>query len=377
MRNSQLSLQSNQTQPMHGVAGLVIRCVASLLVLGTLLLPGQAQESAPKLQPVPVAKDGTLAMPAQAVPVSNLLSPEAKAYVAQHLLDMQNLYAHPGKGLPPFIGTYLAAQKAAYPVGLEDTKIGGVHVYVLTPKEGIAARNTKRILINLHGGGFSGCWPECAVLESTPIASIGQIKVVAIDYREAPEYRFPAASEDVANVYAELLKKHDPKDIGIFGCSAGGALTAMSLAWFQQHNLPAPGAAGIFCAGAGVFSPGDAAYTSLPLGEARMSNAEGKALPPLGYLKDADATDLLVAQVSHPSVLAKFPPTLILTGSRDFALSDALNTHIQLSKAGVHSELFVWEGLFHGFFYNPSTPESRDAYNTMVKFFSDHLGSKE
>ena len=364
-------------KPVRRAGEAIVHGIAALLVLGSLLLPGQAQEGAPKLQTVPVAKDGTLSVPAQAVPVSNLLSPEAKAYVAQHLLDMQDLYTHPGKGLPRFIETYLAAQKAAYPVGLEDTKIGGVHVYVLTPKEGIAAGNAKRILIDLHGGGFSGCWPECALLESTPIASIGKIEVVAIDYREAPEYRFPAASEDVAKVYAELLKKHDPRDIGIYGCSAGGALTAMSLAWFQQHNLPAPGAAGIFCAGAGGFSPGDAAYTSLPLGEARMTNAEGKALPPLDYLKDADAGDPLVAQVAHPSVLAKFPSTLILTGSRDFALSDALNTHIQLNKAGAHAELFVWEGLFHGFFYNPGIPESRDAYNTMVNFFSAHLGVKE
>lgn len=316
-------------------------------------------------------------VPSQNVPVSNLLSPEAKAYVAQHLLDMQYVYAHPSKGLPQFIDTYLDAQKKAYPFDLEDTKIGGVHVYIFTPRNGIATENSKRLLINLHGGGFSGCWPECAQLESIPIASTGQIKVISIDYREAPESHFPAASEDVAKVYTELLKKYEPQEIGIYGCSAGGALTAMSLAWFQKHNLPTPGAAGIFCAGAGGFSPGDAAYTSLPLGEARMASTDAKALPPMAYLKDADPKDPLVIQVTHPDVLAKFPPTLVLTGSRDFALSDSLNTHIQLTKAGVHSQLYVWEGLFHGFFYNPSVPESREAYSVIVKFFSEQLGAKK
>jgi len=374
MRKCQCFPKHNRGAEIIGAVRAVFCGAAFLVVLAPVSLKGHAQEGAPKLLTVPVAKDGTLAVPSQNVPVSNLLSPEAKAYVAQHLLDMQYQYAHPGKGLPHFIDTYLAAQKAAYPVNVGDTKIGGVHVYVFTPREGIATENTKRVLINLHGGGFSGCWPECALLESIPIASTGQIKVVSIDYREAPEYRFPEASEDVAKVYAELLKTYNPAEVGIYGCSAGGALTSMSLAWFQKHNLPTPGAAGIFCAGGGGFSPGDAAYTSLPLGEARMMGADGKALPPLDYLKEADPKDPLVAQVGHPDVLAKYPPTLIVTGSRDFAMSDSLNTHIQLTKAGVHSQLYVWEGLFHGFFYNPSIPESRDAYNLIVQFFSQQLG---
>ena len=42
--------------------------------------------------------------------------------------------------------------------------------YVYTPKGGTA--NSRRVLINLHGGGFSGCWPACAELESIPIASL-------------------------------------------------------------------------------------------------------------------------------------------------------------------------------------------------------------
>ena len=76
-------------------------------------------------------------------------------------------------------------------------------------------------------------------------------RVVSLDYRQGPKYRFPAASEDVAAVYAHLLKDHAPRDVGIYGCSAGGMLAAMSVAWFEKHNLPRPGAVGILCAGAG------------------------------------------------------------------------------------------------------------------------------
>lgn len=277
------------------------------------------------------------------------------------------------KGIPHFMLPYLAAQKAIFPVDLNDTQIAGVHVYVFTPHEGITAVNSKRVLINLHGGGFSGCWPGCALLESIPVSSTGRIKVISIDYRQAPDHKFPDASEDVATVYSELLKQYAPASIGIYGCSAGGALTAMSLAWFQTHNLPTPGAVGIFCAGAGNFFTGDAMYTALPLGEARMPAAQHSSTPTLGYFKGTDPNDPLIAQVNHPDVLAKFPPTLIITGTRDFALSNALNTNIQLTKVGVDSKLYVWDGLFHGFFYNPSVPESRDAYNIIVNFFNQKL----
>jgi monoterpene epsilon-lactone hydrolase len=75
-------------------------------------------------------------------------------------------------------------------------------------------------------------------LRPRPIASIGKIKVISVDYRQAPEYAFPSASEDVATVYRELLKTYKPTNIGIYGCSAGGLLTAETIAWFQKEKLP-------------------------------------------------------------------------------------------------------------------------------------------
>jgi acetyl esterase/lipase len=81
----------------------------------------------------------------------------------------------------------------------------------------------------------------------------------------------------------------------------------------------------------------------------------------------------LVTPVSDPKLLAKFPPTLIITATRGFEYSNAVYTHGQLIKAGVEADLHVWDGLFHGFFYNPDVPESRDAYDVMVRFFDKHL----
>jgi monoterpene epsilon-lactone hydrolase len=324
---------------------------------------------------VVVEADGTVKVPAQTVPMSTFLSPEAKAYVTQHLKDMLDPeILKQDTGVPRFMKPYLERDHELFPVEKKDKKIAGVHAYVYTPRAGVSARNKNRVLINLHGGGFSGCWPGCAELESIPISAMGLIEVVSVDYREGPENKFPAASEDVASVYRELLETHKPGNIGIYGCSAGGMQTAMSIAWFQTHALPAPGAIGIFCASAGGAFGGDALYTAGPLGEAHMAPPAPPRTPQLSYFSGTDPKDPLVAPVNSPEVLAKFPPTLMITGTRSFELSAALYTHEQLVNAGVDAELHVWEGLFHGFFYNVDVPESKDALNVIVKFFDRHLG---
>jgi acetyl esterase/lipase len=353
------------------------------IALGLLVLQGAAalpQEAAPPK--VAIEPDGTGGMPAQSVPVSGFLSLEGRAYLAEHLRNLQQPeMLVQENGVPRLIGGYIARQRELFAVDRAETTIGGVHAYVYTPRDGIAAENRDRVLVELHGGGFRECWPACAELESIPIAALGRIKVVSLDYRQGPEHRHPAASEDVAAAYRELLKNYRPENIGIYGCSAGGMLTGMSVAWFQRHGLPRPGAVGILCAGAanleGNAFGGDASYTTLPLGEGRVlpPGAAGNPVQ-MDYFAGADPDDPLVAPASSPAVLAMFPPTLVVTGTRSFELSNAVYTHAQLVKNGVDADLHVWEGMFHGFFYNPDVPESRECYDVIVRFFAQHLGKR-
>jgi len=354
----------------------LITCTVLILLTGVTTLVAQTSDDNKPPQ-VGLQSDGTIDIPAESVPMSKFLSPEGKDYLNQHLHDMldQEKLAQVD-GVPRFMMPYLERQKALYALKVEDQKIAGVHAFVYTPKGGIAEKNKNRVLIDLHGGGFSGCWPGCAELESRPVAALAGMKVISVDYREGPDNKFPAASEDVASVYKELLKEYKPENIGIYGCSAGGMLTVQAVAWFQKHDLPRPGAIGIFCASAGEFG-GDAAYTSTPLGEARlMPEMRGGSVNHLGYFAGTDPKDPLIAPINAPEMLAKFPPTLIITGTRAFEMSGAVHTHAQMVKLGVDAELHVWEGMFHGFFYNPDVPESREAYDVMVKFFDRHLGVK-
>jgi acetyl esterase/lipase len=266
-----------------------------------------------------------------------------------------------------FYGPKIEVARRLYPVTEEVLEIDGVYTEVFTPAGGVPPENAERVLINLHGGGFSlGARTE-GRLESIPVASVAGMRVVAVDYRQGPEHRFPAATEDVVTVYRHLLESHAPGQIGIFGCSAGGLLTAETVAWLDAHELPQPGAIGIFCAGAGRFGSGDAGPITEALGATMPGAGEMK------YFEGADWKDPLVAPIDHPEVLRRFPPTLVVTSTRDLALSSALVTHQRLVGAGVESELHVYEGLMHYFFADTELPESRHLFDVIAGFFDRRL----
>ena len=160
---------------------------------------------------------------------------------------------------------FLKPIRERYPVNVEHKTIAGIYTDIVTPKDGVAAKNRNRVLLNVHGGGFVSGARTAALVESIPVASVEKIKVITIDYRMGPEYKFPAASEDVAAVYKEILKEYSPQHIGLYGCSAGGMLAAMSIAWFHKNHLPNPSAIGVLCASIGDLGGGDASFITGPL----------------------------------------------------------------------------------------------------------------
>jgi acetyl esterase/lipase len=332
----------------------------------------------PKIAPT-VDDDGTAHIAAFDLPFSAYASPEAKAlYVLRARKPLPYFKLAPGTPIAQvrkvmdeeWFGPQLAAANAKYHVTVENQTIGGVHTQVFTPKDGISSKNAHHVLINLHGGGFNVGALINSQVESVPLAAVGRIKVISIDYRMAPEFHFPAASEDVAAVYRELLKTYKHGEIAIYGCSAGGMLTGEAVAWFQKVGLPAPASIGIFCASTRVPMLGDSAYVTPRLGGILPAPRPESAI---GYFEGSNLSDPLVAPSASPSVLAKFPPTLIITGTRSGDMSAASRTAIDLAKAGVDARLYLWDGVDHSFFVEVGLPESQEAYDIMVKFFEEHF----
>jgi len=319
--------------------------------------------------------DGTVTSPGGRFPFSAFVSSEALSRFQKILAD--------GKNTPPLFGPIADSRKfygdinsdraermkKLYPVTIKPSKLGGVPVDVVSP---IGAADSKRVLINLHGGAFLWGAGSGGLVESIPVANLSKMSVVSVDYRQGPENVYPAGSEDVEKVYRALLQTHKARDIGIYGCSAGGILTAEAVAWIASKNLPVPGAIGVFCAGI-VDLDGDSTYVA-PVLMGDTVPTTPLHLVSLPYFKGADLKDPLVLPGISPAVLVKFPPTLLISGSRDMALSATLRSHELLDEAGVATELHVWEGMWHSFFSDPEMPESQAAYRVMAKFFDKHLG---
>ncbi|MBN8807099.1 MAG: alpha/beta hydrolase fold domain-containing protein [Sphingomonas sp.] len=262
-----------------------------------------------------------------------------------------------------------------YDVKVSDVTIGGVHVQRVVPTAGVAAANRGRLLINLHGGAFMWGADSGALAEAIPIAAVGRIEVLTVDYRMAPEYRFPAATEDVIAVYQQLLTRYSPKAIGIYGCSAGGFLTAQSVAWMIDKKIPVPGAIGTFCASL-VGLDGDSAYFAVAATGVVPSAATMLGIGSMPYFAGTRADDPLVVPGVSPAIVARFPPTLLITGTRDFAMSSVIHSNELLRAQAVKTELRVWDGMPHAFFVDPEAAESKQAYTAIVEFFAATLAAR-
>ena len=264
------------------------------------------------------------------------------------------------------------AARQLYPVDVEETKIAGVRCHIVRPRD-LNEANARRVLINLHGGGFvlgSG-----SLIEAIPIANLTGIPVVAVDYRLAPEHPFPAAVDDTVAVYRSFVDRgHAPSSMGIYGSSAGGFLTAQTAVRLEREGLPLPGCLGVFTAGGDFRSLGDTAQIFT------LSGFWGEPILPLdhalseirAYLGGADPSDPLVS----PSLadLSRLPPTLLVSGTRDAILSATTSFHRALRAQGVDADLFVFEAMPHAHWYMVHLPEAREALDIMSNFFTKKLG---
>jgi len=259
-----------------------------------------------------------------------------------------------------------ARQLQRYPVDITEGVIAGTPVKIVTPRN-IPEANIRRVLINLHGGGFTV--DSGSLSENIPIAWLARTKVVAVLYPLSPEHQFPAAVDAVIAVYREILKTHRPGGVVLYGTSAGAVLTGEVAVRLKALGLPMPAALGFFSGSADLsrrgFSESD---PSMP--ETGHALAEAIAQ----YAGGHDLADPMISPLLAD--LSGLPPTLLMTGTRDILLSQTTIFHRALIKAGVPAELVVFEAMPHAHWSYLDIPESAEAFQTMADFFIKHLNQK-
>jgi acetyl esterase/lipase len=314
--------------------------------------------------------DGTAHI-TRVIPMPQTISPEAQAWLeslTQQKAGPPETLAERRTNTDAWRKMDSAEARRLYPVNIEETTTAGVRTDIITP---LSAADSKRVLINLHGGGFNS--DSGSLIEGVPIANLAKIKVVSVYYRLAPENPFPAAVDDVVAVYKELLKMYQPHNIGIFGTSAGAILTCEVAVRLKQLGLPLPAALGIF-SGLGDFSrPGDSLQMFTLNGfPGRLQPLDPNHLPDDQYVGKTDRKDPILSPIFAD--LHGMPPTLLVTSTRDILLSGTATLHRAMLSAGDDAQLVVFEALPHAFWYHFQLPETKEALDLMAKFFDEKVG---
>ena len=239
--------------------------------------------------------------------------------------------------------------------------------------EWIAGSNAPhdKAILYFHGGGFR---LGSVASHRELIARISEAcgcRVLAINYRLAPEYRFPAPLEDALAAYGCMLDQGlRPENIALAGDSAGGNLVLTTILGLRERGLPLP-AAGV------LMSP----WTDLAAtGESYVSRADADPIhqrPMIlalakNYLGEGgDPRDPLASPLyADPAGL---PPLLIQVGDRETVLADSTMFAEKARAVGIAVELQVWDGMIHVFQMFAELPEAHRAIASIAEFLKRHL----
>jgi acetyl esterase/lipase len=253
----------------------------------------------------------------------------------------------------------------------ESASAGGVDGEWISP----ANTPLDKAILYFHGGGFRlGSVASHRDLIAQ-IAFASGCRVLAINYRLAPEHRFPAALDDALAAYGWMLDRGlKPDNIAFAGDSAGGNLVLSAMLALRERGLPLPAAAVLMSPWTDLAATG-ASYVSRaeadPIHQRPMILALAK-----NYLGgQGDPYDPLVSPLYAD--LAGLPPLLIQVGDRETVLDDSVMLTDLARAAGVDVSLEVWDGMIHVFqMFGAELPEARQAIASIAQFLNRHLHIK-
>jgi len=265
------------------------------------------------------------------------------------------------------------ARATAQAVGatLKERQIAGVRCFEIIPQT-ISPEGANRLLVHVHGGAYVLGAGEAGTLEGILVATTCGTRVISVDYRMPPDHPFPAAVDDAVAVWKALVAQHEPSRMALFGTSTGGGLAMATVLRLKELQIPRPAALFLGTPWTDLSKTGDSYST-----HAELDNVLGRyeGFLELSARLYAGATDL-----KHPLIspvygnLAGFPPTILVTGTRDLFLSNTVRAHRKLRGAGVTAELHVCEAQSHAdYLRSYPAPESREIFEEIDRFFDRHL----
>jgi len=253
------------------------------------------------------------------------------------------------------------------PVECRQVRAGGVDAEWIVPA-GVPA---DKAILYFHGGGFR---LGSVVSHRDLIARIAQAsgcRVLAINYRLAPEHRFPAALEDALAAYRWMRGQGlTPQNIALAGDSAGGNLMLTTMLSLRDRGEPPPAAGALMSPWTDLAASGESYQSRAaadPIHQRPMILALARA-----YLGESGDFRNPLASPLYAD-LSGLPPLLIQAGDRETVRDDATVLAEKAKAAGVDTELQVWDGMIHVFQMFAEIPQAREAVAAIAAFLRRHL----
>jgi monoterpene epsilon-lactone hydrolase len=223
----------------------------------------------------------------------------------------------------------------------------------------------------VHGSAYVICSAKTHRKLVARLSEATGLPFFVVDYRLAPEHRFPAAADDVEAGYRWLLEQgYSAADVVIAGDSAGGHLTVDMLLAHADEPLFQPVAVVLFS----------------PLIDLTLESAERQELirrDPASSTRTARRMVSLYTAGHDPghhrltldfARAASLPPVLIQVGGFEMLLADAQYLDERIRASGGRSVLEVWPGMVHVFQALPRlAPEAEPALRRAAAFIADRL----
>jgi monoterpene epsilon-lactone hydrolase len=252
-------------------------------------------------------------------------------------------------------------------VEIHHIEVAGVPVDEVIPRPATAPRAS---IMYLHGGAYvSGSARSYRRLVSHLAATTGY-RVLAVDYRLAPEHPYPAALDDSISVYTALLAGEPAEKIVLAGDSAGGGLALATAISVRDRGVPLPGALVCIAPWTDLTCTGDSIRTRAR--RERMMTPAGLAIDARKYAGAVSLRNPLVSPLFAD--LSGLPPLLIQVGDDEVLLDDSTRLAAAAEQAGVRVDLQIWLRLWHVWhLYAGLVPEGGAAMRAIASFIDQHI----
>ena len=268
-------------------------------------------------------------------------------------------------------GANLDAVAEQLGVSVERLEVDGVSAHRVVPND-VDPAHADHLFLYVHGGAYVLGGGDAGAQEAVVIASRARIPVLSIDYRMPPADPFPAAVDDVVAIYRHVLGNRSGKSVALGGTSAGGGLTLAAVHRFIELGLDVPGALYAGTPWADLTKTSDTLFSNEAVDRVLMTYDGLLSAAAHLYAGDRDLKHPLISPLYGD--FDGFPPTYLISGTRDMLLSDTVRVHRKLRTAGAVADLNVYEGMSHAdYLLVPASPESQQVYAELNAFLLRHL----